>query len=216
MKGLLCLQGGHEFTSDCEEMDRDVLDMIGDGHVAVLAGAARVGDDYDGASGRARRHYESLGATVTILPDPRVDEAAALRAASCDEIGLVVLPGGSPSNLREVLSGSIGERIVEMYRSGCAISGASAGAMVLCEKMVRPDARSGADVVDGLGLVAGMALPHWTRSGPRNWPIPDDIEVWGLPECGGVVIDGEGEPFAVGFGDPSRRVDGEWITLDRR
>ena len=59
--GLLCLQGGRELTPDCRDMDREVLGLAG-GSVAVLAGAARPGTDYAGASRRARDHYAAIDA----------------------------------------------------------------------------------------------------------------------------------------------------------
>lgn len=215
MSGLLCLQGGHEFTPDCREMDADVLELIPDGPVAVLAGAARVGSDYAAASGRAERHYADLGAEVVTIPDPRDDRALALDAL-IDDISLIVLPGGSPSNLHDVLTGPIEARLRELHAAGTAISGASAGAMVLCKQMVRPSGPEGADVIDGLGLVPGLALPHWARGGIRSWPIPDDLDLWGLPECGGVIIEEDADPIAVGHGDPSRRLAGAWNQLPRR
>ncbi len=214
MIGALCLQGGNEFTTDCREMDTEVLERAGDGPVAVIAGAARVGSDYDGASSRARRHYEGLGADVVVVPDPRIDVAAAV-AGLTDDVALVVLPGGSPASLREVLSGDVEDRLRELYDNGTAISGASAGAMVLCERMVRPGGSNGGDVVDGLGLASGLALPHWSPGSDRTWPIPDDLDLWGLPECGGVVIDGGTNPVAVGHGEPSCRFRGVWKQLPR-
>lgn len=209
MPGMLCLQGGREFTPACREMDLDLMESAGIRTVAVLAGAARVGTDYDGASGRARRHYEGLGATVVVIPDPRSDRDGALTAMA-DGIDLVVLPGGSPSSLLGVLSGTMHERLVALHDAGTSISGASAGAMVLCAQMVRPD-RAG-DVTRGLGFVDGLALPHWS-AGAAGWSVPD-VKLWGLPECGGVIVDGAGVR-AVGQGTPSVRVDGEWSPIPR-
>lgn len=214
MTGVLCMQGGHEFTVDCLEMDAEVLERIGASSVAVLAGAARPGSDYDGASGRAQRHYAKLDADVAIIPDPRAGEAAAL-AAMTDDIGLVVLPGGSPSNLIEMLRTPVGERLAAMHANGTAISGASAGAMVMCTSMVRPQTATGADITTGLGLVDGLALPHWSPTSTRGWPVPDDIRWWGLPECGGVIIEAGADPIAVGHGDASVHVDGTWTELPR-
>lgn len=211
MTGLICLQGGREFTTECREMDAEVLRVAGPGTVAVLAGAARPGSDYAGASTRARRHYEALGAEVVVVPDPRDGIDVALDALT-DDVSLIVLPGGSPQSLREVLSGRVEERVVGMQASRVAISGASAGAMVLCSRMVQPGAR--ADVVDGLGLVDGLALPHWTAGSDRGWPTPEDLDLWGLPECGGVVI-GDGTVRAVGQGEPARRQRGEWRPIPR-
>ncbi len=210
MNGVLCLQGGRELTQPCEEMDRAVLSLARGTGVAVLAGAARPGSDYNGTSNRARRHYERLGAVVTIVPDPRDDQAAALDRLTPD-IDVLVLPGGSPSSLLAILNGGIGNRMVELHRSGMAISGASAGAMVLCESMVQPD-QSGA-MVRGLGLLEGLALPHWSP-GQTHWDVPDTT-LWGLPESGGIVVD-DGAVSAVGRGQAARCVSGSWMQLPRR
>lgn len=209
MSGSVCLQGGREFTAGCVEMDRDFVGRTEASLAAVLAGAARVGDDYSGASARARRHYIALGTEVRIVPDPRTDPEGAL-AALDERVDLVVLPGGSPSGLLQVLSGELGRRLIELYASGTSISGASAGAMVLCASMIRPD--RGGDTVDGLGLVDGLALPHWSP-GPLRWAVPE-VTLWGLPECGGVVFDG-GRPIAVGQGNPAMRRDGRWTPVGR-
>jgi len=200
-------------------MDEAVLALSPPGQVAVLAGAARVGADYDGASARALRYYTDLGAEVTTVPDPRSDPDGALRALDGD-LGVVVLPGGSPASLLAVLVGAastpVGRRIVELHRAGVTLSGASAGAMVLCTRTVVPDGGDrGPTIADGLGLVDGLALPHWSPGADR-WPVPDDVDLWGLPECGGVIV-APGGIRAIGDGKPSRRSAGsDWTALPRR
>ncbi len=217
--GAICLQGGREFTSDCREMDEFVLAVVDDGPVAILAGAARVGSDYAGASERARRHYDGLGAEVVIVPDPRTDPTGAI-AALTDDLALVVLPGGSPSSLVAVLLGAteqVGDRLLDLHAAGAGISGASAGAMVLCDYTVLPDQRTRrrTTVTHGLALVEGLALPHW-EPGPLRWPLPDEVALWGLPECGGVVITDDGTTEAVGHGIPSfRPPGGDWVPVVR-
>ncbi len=211
--GVLCLQGGRELTPPCAVMDATVI-ARSDGRIVVLACAARVGSDYAGAAARAVAHYRGLGAEVAVVPDPREDLSTAL-AALRDGIGLIVMPGGSPGGLLDVLTtidgGSIGRRIAELWQSGAAISGASAGAMVMCTRTVRPDRDSG--IAAGLGFVDGIAVPHWTPGSERRWSLPDAL-VWGLPECGGVIIDGD-QMTAVGQGHPSVRVDSEWHRVAR-
>ncbi len=211
MAGVICLQGGREFTADCREMDAEVLQVAGHGRVAIIAGAARLGSDYSGASARAGRHYAALGRDVVVVPDPRESVSAAVSAMT-DDISLVVLPGGSPASLLKVLSGRVGTRLAEMHTAGTAISGASAGAMVLCSRMVQPGRK--AEIVDGLRLVRGLALPHWTPDSDRGWPIPADLDLWGLPECGGVVLI-DGAAYAVGQGRPAVRSDGRWKLIRR-
>jgi len=211
MTGVLCLQGGRELTPSCEQMDAAVI-ARSNGQVVVLAGAAQVGSDYAGASSRAVAHYRKLGAEIVVVPDPRDDISAAL-AALRDDVGLVVLPGGSPGGLLDVLTavdgGSIGRRIAQLWQSGTAVSGASAGAMVMCAQTVRPDRDGG--IAAGLGFVAGLAVPHWTPGSEGRWSLPDGL-VWGLPECGGVIIAGD-QMAAVGHGHPSVRVGDEWHRI---
>lgn len=213
MPGLLCLQGGREFTDRCVEMDRTVVAAAPGRRVGILAGAARMGSDHDGAVGRASRHYERFDVEMVAVPDPRIDAAAGLTALS--DVDLLVLPGGSPSSLLDVLTdldgGSIGRLLIDRWKAGMVISGASAGAMVMCAHLVRPDR---GDVVAGLGLVEGLALPHWQAGSDRSWPVPDGLPLWGLPECGGVVIE-ESSVRAIGDGAPARRLDGTWTPVDR-
>ena len=214
--GTICLQGGRELTPACDEMDLAVLERCS-GTVVVLAGAARRGSDYAGASERTVAHYRRLGATVEVVPDPRADHATAL-AALGDGTGLVVLPGGSPGGLLDVLTNrhahvpTIAERLVALWSTGTAISGASAGAMVLCAQTATPDRSAG--LAAGLDLVPGLAIPHWSPGTERRWSLPDTL-LWGLPECGGVLIDGD-TMIAAGQGTASIRVAGAWKAIDRR
>jgi hypothetical protein len=212
--GAICLQGGRELTPACDDMDRAVLARCS-GRVVVLAGAARPGSDYAGASARTVAHYARLGADVEVIADPRDDRRRSFAALDAP-VGLIVLPGGSPGGLLDVLAvsdggRSVGERLVEHWSAGSAISGASAGAMVLCERTVVPD-RPGT-TTPGLGLVPGVAVPHWTPGSERRWPLPDTL-VWGLPECGGVLLD-DGGMIAVGQGAASIRTAGSWSAVDR-
>ncbi len=215
--GVICLQGGRELTPPCDEMDRTVLERCR-GTVVVIAGAARRGSDYAGASARTVAHYGRLGAEVHVVTDPRDDHVAALSALD-DGIGLIVLPGGSPAELLDVLNdrppgsdSSIAERLVALWSAGAAVSGASAGAMVLCAQTATPG-RSGGLAI-GLGLVPGVAIPHWTPGAERRWALPDALW-WGLPECGGVLIDGD-SMIGVGHGSASVARNGSWHAIDRR
>jgi hypothetical protein len=214
--GAICLQGGRELTPACDEMDRAVLERRS-GTVVVLAGAARPGSDYAGASARTVSHYRRLGVTVDVVPDPRDDHSTAL-AALGDGTGLVVLPGGSPGGLLDVLTTrpgdapTIAERLVALWSTGTAISGASAGAMVLCTQTATPDRSTG--FAAGLDLVPGVAIPHWSPGSERRWSLPDTL-LWGLPECGGVLIDGD-SMIGVGQGVASIRRSGAWTAIDRR
>ena len=99
----------------------------------------------------------------------------------------------------------------ELWSDGAAVSGASAGAMVLCTRTVTPD-RSGG-TADGLGFVTGVAIPHWTPGSERRWTLPDGVR-WGLPECGGVLIDSD-TVAAAGQGSASVDTGDGWHAVAR-
>lgn len=204
---MLCLQGGAEFGPDCRAMDADLLLRAGGGPVVVAALAGAQGREYRTAGDNGVRHFRSLGAErVSVAPDVREDPDGALEALRSAR--LLVLPGGSPSRLLDVLRGTpVGELLGERLADGVVLVGSSAGAMVLCDWTVLPDRRGprGPAVVRGLGLVERLlVVPHWSGGSSRGeWlravehTVPDDVQVVGLPEQSGVRIDG-GELTAVG------------------
>ena len=219
--GLVCLQGGGEFSSGCRPMDARVVRRVGDGvgspHVVVTALAGAPGREAETAERHGVEHYRSLGAQAVAAPDARHDPDGALAALAAAD--LVVLPGGSPARLLDALRTTpVGEWLVGAVRDGVAVSGASAGAMVLCGWTVLPDQAGphGIAVVPGLGLVDDVVvLPHWSGGGSRgDWlravaaTVPQHTEVLGLPEESGVFVL-EGGLTAVGQA-PTRL-----ITSDR-
>lgn len=183
-------------------MDAEVLERSPDGPVVVLAGAAAPGREHEMASRNAVAYYSRLThRPVVAAPDPRSDPTGADSALA--PAGLVILPGGSPRRLLDVLDGAIGDTLRRLHGAGTAISGASAGAMVLCAFTVVP----GSGVTDGLGIVEGVAIPHFDGSNWWDLDLPDDVVRWGLPECGGILVsDGTVEP--IGSGQVMRRVGG--------
>lgn len=200
--GAVCLQGGREFGASCRDIDTAVLRRTPVGPVVVLAGAARQGSDYRTAARNGARHYGQLGGDEAVVaPDPRDDLDGCL--AALERAALVVLPGGSPSGLLAVLTeldgGSVGDAVRAAHDRGATLSGASAGAMVLCAHTWRPD--RGGDVVPGMGLVPGLALPHFDPGRARDVPVDEDVPRWGLPECGGVIVE-DGQVVAAGQGTP--------------
>ena len=182
MNGPVLLQGGGELSPGCRDMDRVLLDRA-PGPVLVLPLASTPGRDHDLTLARATSYYRHLGAEV--LPQgPGVERVA--------EAAVVVLTGGSPSRLRQALVGTPpGTALVEHVRRGGAVSGASAGAMLLGAWTVLPE--EGHRLDTGLGLAGDVVVvPHW--EGPRKeWLAAIDRgTVLGLPEESGVLLDDEG------------------------
>lgn len=170
-----------------------------DGPVVVSALAGEVGHDYRTASANGVRYYRALGAAeVVAAPDVRQDKDAAL--AVLRTARLLVLPGGSPSRLLEALmTTDVGEVVRELLAAGGTVVGSSAGAMALCPWMVLPDRRGlrGMDVAEGLGVVPDLlVVPHWSGTSRGDWlqavrdRVPQHVQVLGLPEESGVVVDG--------------------------
>lgn len=206
--GPLLLQGGAEMQPGCRDMDLAFLELAPPGELVVVLGAASPGADHDRSSARALRYHEALGTgrVVTVAPHPEDN------VAGCEEAvrraAVVVLPGGSPSRLRRGMSldgGRLGRALVERHRTGTAVSGSSAGAMVLCARTALPDAGGGPGgglaVQDGLGLVPGLALVHDSGRGTGGWrdPVDPDGPRWALPEQTGVLLH-EGGVRTVGAG----------------
>ncbi len=215
MAGTICLQGGREFGSSCRDLDLEVLRRTPLGPIVVLAGAARPGKDYATASRNAARYYGNLGGDPAVpAPDPREDLEGCLEVVA--QATLVVLPGGSPTELLRVLTdvgdGRVGALLRERSEAGATISGASAGAMVLCARTWLAD--TDGSLADGLGLVPGLALPHHEPGREGRAGTPPELPLWGLPECGGVLVDDAGV-VAAGAGTPVLVVDGEVEELSR-
>lgn len=195
MSGIVCLQGGAEFTPGCEEMDAEVLALAPGPRVVVAPYAAAEGREREVASGNAERWYRQLGATdVAVSLDEDGDEDL-LAAAD-----LLVLPGGSPARLLDALR-PLRNLLANLLDRGAAVSAASAGAMVLCRWTALPGLRL--DVTEGLDLVGvDLVLPHY--DGQSRWldqiraKLPADATVLGLPERSGVLLaDGEQRPVGV-------------------
>ena len=196
MTGLLCLQGGGEFSPGCREMDALLVERAGGGPVVVSALAGAVGREHDTANAHGVRHLAALGADVSAAPDVRLDPEGAL--AALRRARLLVLPGGSPSRLLDVLTTTgVADVVRALLADGGVVSGSSAGAMVLCGWTVLPD--RGLQVVPGLDVVPGTAvLPHWS-GGREDWlrGLPDGVRVLGVPEESGLLVE-DGVLTAVG------------------
>ena len=108
---------------------------------------------------------ERIGVPTTFLPVFTREHANdPLLAARVAEAGLLYLSGGSPGHLAQTLVGSlVGDAIMAHVRSGGALAGCSAGAMVLGTTV--PTFRFGSRApVAGFDLLPGLqVIPHFNR-----------------------------------------------------
>jgi cyanophycinase-like exopeptidase len=202
----ICLQGGAEFQPGCEPMDAAMLsearsraerDHRREARVLVAPFAGRPGRERQIAGNNAHRWYRELGAQqVTVVLDEGDGFVEAL-----GHTDLLVLPGGSPQRLLEALVPHADRLRAATRTAATAISGASAGAMVLCRWTVLPSARP--RIVPGLGIAdVDLVLPHFR--GSSGWldaarsALPANAVVLGLPERSGVIFRADGTQLPVG------------------
>lgn len=191
--GPIALVGGAEWTPPARPLDAWLLERAGGAPVTVVPTAAK--DHPDLAVATARRHFEALGgavdAAMVVNRSAAEDPAWRERLAAAR---FLYLAGGDPGYLAATLRGTAAwEGILEAWRSGALLAGSSAGAMVLCERMLRPGS---AATEEGLGVLAELVvLPHFERWPPRLAQVADvlqgtQVQVIGIDECTGVVIEG--------------------------
>jgi cyanophycinase-like exopeptidase len=199
MPGPVCLQGGGELSPACREMDAQLLARA-PGVVAVLPLASAPGAEYDRATAQGVSHFRRLGAEAVAVPDPREDGGAAGLRALLDDVGLVVLPGGSPSRLLQALRDTGADALLHAHvEGGGGVLGASAGAMVLGASTVLPE--EGPSLAPGIGLVPGVVVvPHWQGARDDWLAVIQEGLVLGIPEESGVIVQ-NGQITAVGLRD---------------
>lgn len=203
MTGVICLQGGNEFTPACREMDRGWLARVPAGVVGIAPLACAAGVEYRTAAHNGAEYLRSLGvADIIVAPEPNLSLDGAVRAIL--DAAIVIIPGGSPARIRRrVVGTAIGGALRAHLASGGTVVGASAGAMVLGALMVVPD-DDDMRIRTGLGAVPDvLVLPHYDqrRSAVVDKvaaQLSDAMTILGIPACAGVLY-GDGGPLA--FGD---------------
>jgi cyanophycinase len=208
-RGRLVLVGSGEFTPAMAPVDRELL-VTFPGHAprVVIAPTASA---HDGTAEtwaeRGIAHFRQLGldvtATFVLHEDDALDDHH-LRDAEAAE--WVYFSGGSAGHLRDVLAGSpFWATVRERYESGLLLAGASAGAMVLGERMCDPltfDERGApleVTIRDGLGLLPRtVVVPHFDRYADiqtrlASWPglFSDGLAVLGIDEDTALLESGD-------------------------
>ena len=205
MTGVICLQGGDEFTPACREIDRGWLARVPAGTVGIAPLACAAGVEYRTAAHNGSEYLRDLGvADIIVAPEPNLSLDGAVRAIL--DAAIVVIPGGSPARIRRrVVGTAIGGALRAHLAGGGTVIGASAGAMVLGALMLVPDEEM--QIHTGLAAVPDvLVLPHYDRRrdavvdkvAAQIAQVSDAMTILGIPACAGVLY-GDGEPLA--FGD---------------
>ena len=203
--GIIALAGGAEFMESMDEVDNFLLRLLGKDPKVVILPTAAAREDPRKAARNGIKHFRRLGvrSEAIMVVDHRSANDPNLTAMLLDA-NMVYICGGSPAYLLSVLKeSSIMDGMLRRYEEGVAITGSSAGAMVLCEKMHAP--RDNAPWVDSIGLVKGIAvLPHFERAAPKRISealnsAPGGIKLCGIDE-GTAAVYYNGRWTAVGPG----------------
>jgi cyanophycinase len=223
--GPIALVGSGEYLPVLEPLERALLAGRPSRYVQLATAAAPEGP-------AVLRRWHELGARaakrlgVEQVVVPVVDRNTAQDPALADLVrgaGLVYLSGGSPRFLTETLQDTaVWAAIRQVWRSGAALAGCSAGAMALSAGF--PDLRHPwRRAVSGLGLVPTVeVLPHFDRFAAR---VPDPVlrGVSGAgPGVGVVGIDedtalvGGLEPGAAGWRTDPAGPDSRWQVFGRQ
>ena len=210
MGGAIALVGSGEYLQGMAEVEAALIDD------AVRRGKPRTYVQLPTAAGRegdARLNYwrdlgasqgDRLGVRTIFLPVlNRKDADDESLAAQLDSAGLVYLSGGDPRYLAETLVGTrVGRAIAAHWRSGGALAGCSAGAMILGDEVSSFRFSAGAPT-PGLNLLPGVrVIPHFRRM--FGWAFgasPASATVIGIEDMTALVRFGESrEWFVMGAG----------------
>lgn len=195
MNGLICVQGGNEFTDACREMDATWLKLTSRRKTCVAPLAAAAGVQYRTAAHNGAQYLRSLGVDdIWMAPEPDLTVNGAVRAIV--DADIVVIPGGSPARARErVVDTAVGAALRTHLSTGGTLVGASAGAMVLADLMLLPG--DDMQVRSGLGVMSDLILPHYEESRSElvdlaHEQLVDGVDIVGIPTSCGVLYSEEG------------------------
>lgn len=205
MSGTLLLSGGHEHMLPSHTIDRALLATLGtrSPRIAVVPATSSARKRPAERMG-AVRHWSQLGATVDAA-DVAADPDDGRMPALLRDADVIVLTGGHPTRLATATATAWWPHVVTRWHQGAALSGSSAGAMVLCEWRQQLASPHPLRLVRGFGLLpACAAAPHFNRAVVRRWTMAasrtrPDVTILGLDERT-AIIGGDGDYRVHGAG----------------
>ncbi|MFA5891856.1 MAG: Type 1 glutamine amidotransferase-like domain-containing protein [Actinomycetota bacterium] len=170
--GAIGLLSSDEYTPDVLEFDRALLARARGGarpkNIALILCA-----DHRAASLNARNaatYFQALGARAFPL---EIEHGPRARATTpIPDFDVIYIGGGSPSQLLGCMrDSSVWETVLERWRAGAVLAGASAGAMALSMHCQVPRAgdRVPTQWTAGLGPISNIAFAVHATSRSRAW-----------------------------------------------
>jgi cyanophycinase len=193
VRGTLALVGGAEWRPPAAPLDAWLLERSGSSVVTVLPTAAK--DHPEMAVATAARYFHSLGGEVRAAPVlTRADAEDSQWRDRLASARFLYIAGGDPRHLHSVLTGTPAwDGVLDALGAGATVAGSSAGAMVLCDRMLIPWSKS---TQPGLGLLHDLVIvPHFERWRARLLRVGyavGDGRVLGIDEATGLVLEADG------------------------
>jgi len=215
----MCLVGGEEFRSGCEEMDREIMRASKKGQsparVVVIPTAAVTGPAK--AANDGVTHFAKLGGDANqlmVLEREHADDSAFIEPIR--QANVIYFTGGSPDHLLATIKDSqFLTAILEAMENGALLAGSSAGAMVMGSMMRRPQSGGW---IEALGLAPGIAvMPHHEKRDPAETSkelqnqVPAELTVLGIDARSG-CLGSPGNWKAVGSGNVTVYRDSDWAV----
>lgn len=194
MSGPVALVGGNEWREPARPLDEWLLAHSSTRGVTVLPTAAAAEGDPRAAVETARGYFASIGAEVDEVMITKREEALDKKnARRLARAPFIYIAGGDPIYLADALRDTPAwDAIREASDGGAVLAGSSAGAMVMCDRMIRPTT---GEIVDALGIFKDVVvLPHHDRWRDRLTVLLRRIEdlgtrLLGIDVCTGFVVE---------------------------
>lgn len=207
MKRIIAIGGGEIRDGDTLPIDKYILEATGKDKPNLLF--------LPTASGDAEGYWEivnkvfgiELGAATSVLKLTQNPTDSEIQ----DKIGqadAIYVGGGNTRKMLDIWkSREVDKLLLNAYESGVVLSGLSAGAICWFEygstdspKFDNPDDTNFV-LIEGLGLVGGLASPHHIREPKRMEVLPDLVKKtgsvgFGIDDCAAIEIV-EGEQYKV-------------------
>jgi hypothetical protein len=158
--GPLGLLSGDEFLPPVRTFDHRLLELTGPRVGVVYCADHRA---QPRSERFARRHFEGLHADTFTVD---------MHDSVLPEFDLLYIAGGSPKDLLEHLQASeLWPDALQRWKNGSGLAGSSAGAMVLCTRMLTPvpGARVPTMWTEGIGPLDGIGLAVHATSRAKEW-----------------------------------------------
>ncbi len=155
----IALVGGDEFSPNCQDMDRALLERLGPHRTVAILPTAAAHENPRLAGENGTRYFRRLGAQAeTFLITHRRSANDRASIGPLGDFGLIYFTGGDPVHLLETLRDSaLWHALLAALEQGAILAGSSAGAMVMGGQLWSP----GAGWVPGLAFLPQVAvLPH--------------------------------------------------------